>query len=236
MKVGDGATRVVIIGAGGFGKEVLQYASDAGHFTVAGFLDDRDPDELDRSHGLPILGTVSDYRPIPGESFLLAVGEPTVRSKIAVRFLEQGARFETVIHPLAYVASSANIGNGCIVAPFATIGAHSNVSDFSQVHFYASVAHDVVVERFCALSPYSAVNGGGHLGEGVFLGTRATINPLKSVGPYSKVAAGAVVYQDVPGGSLAAGNPAKARRLMVTPGGADAPSEGAAPTNTPTGA
>ncbi len=207
-------TEVVIIGAGGFSRELLQYVKDEGRLTVAGFLDDRHPSEVSVPAGYEVIGTISGYEPHPDQAFVLAIGEPVKRAEIADRFLCQGARFETIIHPLAYVASSSTIGAGSIVAPFASVGASSVVGELVQVHFYASVAHDAVIGRCSALSPYSVVNGGGHLGEAVFLGTRATVNPLKSVGDHSKVAAGSVVYQDVPSWSLAAGNPAKARRLM----------------------
>lgn len=208
---------VVIIGAGGFGREVFQYAIDTGLFKVVGFLDDREASTLNIPGGVPLLGSISTYEPREGQAFLMAVGEPEARARIATRYLGEGAVFETVIHPRAYVASTAQIGAGSIVAPFASVGASAQLAELTQVHFYASAAHDVRVGRFSALSPYAAVNGGGSLGECVFMGTRATVNPLKSVGDHSKVAAGAVVYQDVPEWSLAAGNPAKPRRLMTAP-------------------
>lgn len=208
---------VIVVGAGGFGREVYQYARDVGALTVAGFLDDGDPTTLMLPDGQPLLGRASDYSPSAGQQFLLAVGNPETRAKIAERFWAHGAVFETIVHPRAYIAESATIGQGSIVAPFASVGASAVLGELSQVHFYASVAHDVRVGRFSALSPYAAVNGGGRLGECVFMGTRATVNPLKRVANHSKVAAGAVVYQDVPEWSLAAGNPAKARRLMGAP-------------------
>ena len=218
------AHEVVIIGAGGFSRELLQYVLDEGRLTVRGFLDDRDSADLELPQDYALLGRIADYVPVPGEAFVLAVGEPNVRAQIADRFLAAGGRFETVVHPRAYVASSATIGAGSIIAPFASVGASARVGELVQVHFYASVAHDVVVGRCTALSPYSVVNGGGRLGERVFMGTRATVNPLKAVGDGSKVTAGSVVYQDVPSGSIAMGNPAKSRRLMVA--SEEAPSTG----------
>lgn len=207
---------LIIIGAGGYGRELLQYVSDEGSFVVRGFLDDKSPEQLSLPAGYPVLGTVSGYAPRPGELFVLAVGEPASRAKIGRRFQEQGARFATIIHPRAYVASSATIGEGSVVAPFASVGAGATLGELTLVHFYASVAHDAKVGRFSALSPYSVVNGEGRLGEAVFMGSGAIVNPLKAVGHYSKVAAGAVVYQDVPEWSIAAGNPAKSRVLMRT--------------------
>jgi sugar O-acyltransferase (sialic acid O-acetyltransferase NeuD family) len=208
---------VVIIGAGGFSRELMQYVLDEGRLTVRGFLDDRDPMELKLPAGTAHLGAITSYQPTPGEAFVLAVGEPNARARIAERFLKAGARFETVVHPRAYVASSATVGAGSVIAPFASVGASAVVGELVQVHFYASVAHDALVGRCAALSPYSVVNGGGRLGERVFLGTRATVNPTKSVGDGSKVTAGSVVYQDVPSDAIAMGNPAKSRRLMRAP-------------------
>lgn len=209
---------VTIIGAGGFSRELFQYVQDLGGVTVKGFLDDGDPANLKVPEGHSVIGGISTYQPTEGEAFLLAVGDPAKRARIATRFIQAGGRFPTVVHPRAYVASSAAIGEGSIIAPFASVGAHAALGVLTQVHFYASVAHDAVIGDYAALSPYSVVNGGGRLGEGAFMGTRATVNPLKSVGEYSKVAAGSVVYQDVPGWSLAAGNPAKVRRLMPAAG------------------
>lgn len=213
----NGEIEVTIIGAGGFGREVFQYAHDTGRFRVVGFLDDRQADELTIPDGLPLVGSISAYEPSEGQRFLMAVGDPEARAKIAKRIQASGGQFETIVHPASYVASTASIGKGSIIAPFASVGASAALAELCQVHFYASVAHDVRVGKYSALSPYAAVNGGGRLGECSFMGTRATVNPLKAVGDHSKVAAGAVVYQDVPDWSLAAGNPAKARRLMTAP-------------------
>ena len=69
------------------------------------------------------------------------------------------------------------------------------------------------------LSPYAVVNGGSTLEDEVFMGTHATITPNIRVGRRSKVAAGAVVYRDVPEQSLATGNPAKPFPLGETAAG-----------------
>ena len=206
---------IVIVGAGGFGREVLQYLKDIhGSDPVKGFLDDNltsvEPASLEQR----ILGRISDYAPQPDEEFVLAIGNPGLRLRLANQLTERGARFISVIHPLAYVASSATLGTGCIIAPFAPIGANAVLSDQVVVTFYASVAHDAVVGPASALSPHSVANGGSRLGTASFLGTAAVVNPTCSVGNFAKVAAGSVVYRDVPDRSLASGNPAKSRPLL----------------------
>src|SRR5690625_50458 len=206
---------IVIVGAGGFGREVLQYLKDIhGHDPVKGFLDDHADTVEPASLGQQVIGRVSDYEPAPDEEFVLAVGNPELRLQFGRELADRGAEFCNVIHPLAWVASSAEVGSGCIIAPFATVGANSRLGDHVVLTFYASVAHDAVVGTATALSPHSVANGGSRLGTAAFLGTAAIVNPLKSVGDHAKVAAGGVVYRDVPERMLASGNPARARPLF----------------------
>jgi len=212
---------VVVVGAGGFGREVIEYVQDtfpSDTHALSGFLDDHpDPARLE-ALGRPYLGTVAAYVPGDRDRFVVAIGDPRVRLRVARSLAARGARFLTVVHPRAYVAASARIGEGCVVAPFASVGAGAVLGDQVQVHFCASAAHDTIIGEGAALSPYAAVNGGAVLGEGVFLGTRATINPLKRVGAFAKVAAGSVVYRDVPAEALVSGNPAKAHVLRFGSG------------------
>lgn len=208
-------TDVVIVGAGGFGREVLQYVRDAfatdPSLRIKGFLDDRPPDLGAFGLDLPVLGDTRTYALAPDDRFVIAVGHPPLRTALAERLAARGARFLTVVHPLAFVAASARIGAGCILAPFATVGAHASIGDHTVLTFYASVGHDALVGRSCALSPHAVTNGGSIIGDEVFLGAHAVVNPLQRVGDGAKVAAGAVVYRAVPPRTLAAGNPAKAR-------------------------
>jgi len=209
--------RVIIVGAGGFGREVLQYVREAygadPRTHVAGFLDDNPATLQGFDLDCPVLGDTRTYRPQPEDRLLIAVGEPKTRAVLADRFREAGATFLRLIHPTAYVSGTASVGDGCILAPFATVGAHARIGEHSVLTFYASVGHDASVGRWCALSPHSVVNGGTRIGDRVFLGSHAVVNPLQSVGDDAKVAAGAVVYRPVPPSTIAAGNPAKTRPL-----------------------
>lgn len=211
--------RVFIVGAGGLGREAFQYTHDSldeSIYEIIGHLDD-DPSRAGREGvklAIPVIGSVSSHDPDPNDLYVMAIGEPSVREKLAAEFKRKGGSFLTVVHPLAYIASNATIGEGCIVAPFATVGAGAAIGAFTHLHFYSSAAHDTRIGRSVSLSPYAAVNGQAVIGECVFLGTHATVNPTKRVGDYSKVTAGSVVYRDVPKGSIADGNPARSRPLL----------------------
>lgn len=207
--------KLIIVGAGGLGREVSSYAREAlgtEGDPILGFLDDKaPPPDVEHLLAAPWLGPISTYTPSDDESFVVAIGDPTSRAKVVEGLKSRGARFITVRHPSAYVAANATIGQGAILAPFCTVGAGAQIGAFAHLHFYSSAAHDTRLHDFATLSPYAVANGGSVIGEGVFLGSRATVNPITTVGRYSKVTAGSVVYQDVPPGSIAHGNPAKAR-------------------------
>jgi sugar O-acyltransferase (sialic acid O-acetyltransferase NeuD family) len=206
---------VVIAGAGGFGREVLQYVRDTfasnPSCRVRGFIDDDPPDLASFGIAVPVLSDIDGYRPEERDRVVIAIGRPDVRAVVAEKMADRGARFLRVVHPLAYVSDVAEVGEGCIVGPFASVGAHARLGDHSVLTFYASIGHDARVGRYCALSPHSVTNGGSTIGDRAFLGAHAVVNPLQTVGARAQVAAGAVVYRSVPANALATGNPAKAR-------------------------
>lgn len=214
---------IVIVGAGGFGREVLQYVrdtfTDPAEFRVKGFLDDHG-ETAGVDLGADLLGDTLGYDVRGSDRFLVAVGNPAHRRSLSCRLAARGAQFLTLVHPRAYVARTARLGAGCIICPFATVGNVAQLGEQVVLTFYASVGHDARVGAYAVLSPYSVTNGGSVLGEGAFLGARATVNPGKRVGANAKVTAGAVVYHDVPDNALARGNLPRA-------GSADAPSVGA---------
>jgi sugar O-acyltransferase (sialic acid O-acetyltransferase NeuD family) len=214
------STAIVLVGAGGLGREVLNYVHEAirrsHHVRVKGFLDDNLGALKPYRCEFPILGPILDYPIEPQDRFVITIGDPAKRKDLIRKMEARGARFISIIHPTAYVASNATVGIGCIVGPFCAIGSNARVGDYVLLTWYSSLAHDSVSHSFAVLSPYSTANGAAILEEGVFLGTHAVINPMIRVGAWSKVASGSVVYRDVPPNSLALGNPAKVSPMLRT--------------------
>ena len=211
-------TAIVLVGAGGLGREVLNYVLEAirpsPHMRVKGFLDDNPSAPRPDRCEYPILGSLQDYRIEPQDRFVMTIGDCVKRAELTRKLEARGARFMTILHPTAYVAPNATVGNGCIVGPFCAIGSGARVGDNVLLTWYSSLAHDSVCGSFAVLSPYSTANGSAVLEEGVFLGTHAVIHPSIRVGAWSKVASGSVVYRDIPPKRMAMGNPAKALPLL----------------------
>lgn len=209
---------LVIAGAGGFGREALQYAYDCigrgDAMRVRGLLDDSAEALLALRDPSLSLGGIASYQPAPDDRVVIAIGETESRLKVADSLRAKGVRFATVRHPLSYVAASAEVADGCILAPFSFVGPGAQLMNHVVLNTYASVGHDARIGECAVLSPYSAVNGSVSVGNGAFFGSGAVAVVGARIGERSKVAAGATVYGDVPDYALAVGNPARSRVMF----------------------
>jgi sugar O-acyltransferase (sialic acid O-acetyltransferase NeuD family) len=202
---------LIIIGAGGFGLEVAAYAEDmtrhgVANIAVTGFLDDTKPAGTHHG-GLPVLGP-TDAALDPHCVYIIAVGTPEHRQTLAEKLWDKNATLASLRHPLSYVAADAQIGAGTIIAPFAFVGPMTQMGRNCLLNIYASAGHESRIGEHCVLAPYAGTHGQAQLGNGVLLGSHAAVTRGVSIGDGTKVAAGAVCYNDVPDGALAIGNPA----------------------------
>lgn len=206
-------TRLLIVGAGGFGREVLSWAEDIPrdqrNWAVAGFLD-RDPAALSRyriKH--TILGDPEVYIPGTFDLFICAVGDPETKLAMAERLKSKGGRFATLIHPSAIVGQRSTIGEGSILCPRATVTADASVGAHVAINIFSSVGHDAVLGDGCTLSAFCDVTGKARLGRGVFMGSHAAVLPGVCVGDFARVGAGSIVLRKVKPRTTVMGVPAK---------------------------
>jgi sugar O-acyltransferase (sialic acid O-acetyltransferase NeuD family) len=197
---------LVIVGAGGFGREVWEWSNAAG-FVVRGFVDDNPKTDFTRLPA-PYLGNVAEYRHQEGEGFVCGIGKPATRRGVVGRMQQRGGSLVTIIHPTAIVAHTATIEAGCVICPFALISANAYVGVGSVVYYHSSVDHDARIGPWAQISGHCDIMGGAQLGEAVFLGSHAAILPGIRVGDDAVVGAGAVVTKDVPVGAVVCGVPA----------------------------
>ena len=205
---------IIIVGAGGLGREVAGYALEsiaAGKMRgeVKGFLDDTNANPGDFGLSFPVLGSIDAYMPAGSELVVVAVGDPVARQAIVQRLERRGARFVSVIHPLAWVAQPSRLEPGCIVAPFATIGMNAELGGHCLINTHAGIGHDTVLGACSVVSPHGVVNGFVRLGEAVLVGSGAVITPARVVGDFAKISAGSVIQSDVEAGLTMWGNPAR---------------------------
>jgi sugar O-acyltransferase (sialic acid O-acetyltransferase NeuD family) len=204
--------RILVVGAGGFGREVVQWvrgAWPAHGARLAGFLSSDSQTALAGACPLPIIASPSDYEPRPGDGLLLAIGIPETRRRVAESLENRGGVFLTLIHPTAIVASTASIGSGSILCPYSIVSDSARVGRHVLLNYHTSLGHDASAGDFAVLSPYATLGGNAHIDEDVFLGLHASVGPGKRVGARSKVSANSCALSDAPPDSIVFGVPGK---------------------------
>lgn len=203
---------LVIIGAGGHGREtldVVQACNDvAPTYEFVGFCAQEADNELLTRRDAPLLGTTEALRDID-VSYVIGIGTSEVRQDID----EQMTRFRrqaiTLIHPAASLGSELRLAPGVILAAGARVTTNVTLGRHTHLNVNAVISHDCQVGDYVTLSPGVLINGNVTLGDGVFLGTGSVVLPGLSVGAWAKIGAGAVVTEDVPAGRTAVGVPAR---------------------------
>lgn len=203
---------IIILGANGFGREVLQWIKDINNieptWNIKGFLDDN-PNALDGYVcDYEVLGTIQDWTPSEDEEFVFAIASPKVKETLAIMLKAKGAKFARVIHPTSIVGEFCEIGEGLIVTPRAKISPNVKIGDFVTV-LGCGIGHDAEISDYCTLCGYCAISGHVKLGKRVFVATSAVIAPSKKVGDDAYICMGSMVMTNIKAGYKVMGCPAK---------------------------
>lgn len=206
--------KLVIIGAGGFGREVVEWARHCPAYRkeweIAGFLDDR-VDALDPfpEIGLSILGNTKEYEPRPDEVYLCALGSPPLRAALRTRFEARGAAFTRLIHESSIIGRRVQLEPGVVICPRVILTCDIRIGPNTALNVNSAVGHDAVIGADCQISSFCDITGFVRIGNAVLLGSRATIIPGKRVGDGAVVGAGSVVVGNVPANVTVFGTPAR---------------------------
>ena len=212
---------IVIVGAGGFGREVYLWAKETfskDEYKIKGFVSNK-PHDLDNFDiEEKILGDENSYQIEENDRFLYAIGDIPAKKRMTNNLKKRGAKFLTLIHPKAIVAYSAKIGEGVIICPFVTITDSVEIDDFAMLNFYASCGHDAKIGKYCILSPYATLNGFAELEDEVFMGTHSTVVAHKKIGFNSKISANTVAMKNVKPNSFVFGESGKSKTIFFPKG------------------
>ncbi len=192
-----------IIGANGHAKVIATILFEE-EKAISGVWDDNSL--IETMCSLPIMGNVAAFSQLKSDDFIIAIGNNTIRKKIAAKLIQTKA---LAIHPTSAVAKSATIGFGSVLMANTSVNADAHIGQHVIINTNASVDHDCILGDFVHISPQVGLAGNVRVGEGTHIGIGAVVIQGIKIGKWVTVGAGAIVIKDVPDYAVVVGNPAK---------------------------
>ena len=205
---------MIIVGAKGFAKEVLEICYQKGDIDNLVFYDDVNDNIGNKFYEkFDILKDVNDVKNhfvSSGNTFALGLGNPQLRYKLRKKFEDIGGKLVSVISPRANIAHfGVSIGDGSTILSSSLISNDVTLGEACILYFNSVITHDCVIGNYVEISPSVTVLGRVSIGSFSQLGAGSTILPDVSIGKNVIIGAGSVVNKDIPDNSLAFGIPAK---------------------------
>ncbi|TVR22123.1 MAG: acetyltransferase [Ilumatobacter sp.] len=204
---------IVIVGAGGFGREVLDVIeainATGGEIELRGYVDDGQVDEeLLARRGTRLLGTSEALR-MMAVSYVVPIGNGAARKSVAERLAGTASTPAVLVHPAATVGGDNRIGPGCILTAGCRVTTNITLGSHVHLHVNSAVGHDSTLSDYVSVFPGATVSGNVTIGAGATIGTGANVLPGVTIGEGAFVGAGAVVTRDVEPGQTVVGAPAR---------------------------
>ena len=203
---------MLIIGAKGFAKELLEVAIENNYFKIYFF--DNVSNDID--HVLydkyEILKNDNEVFTLfkTDNSFSIGIGNSFLRKKMYDKFSSMGGKITSLVSTKSHIGSfstiiekGANILQGSVITNGCTVG------KCVLVNPNVTISHDVTIGDFVEIAPGANITGGVSIDDFTFVGANAVILPRIKIGKNVIVGAGAVVTKDVPDGFTVVGIPAK---------------------------
>lgn len=203
---------MLIIGAGGHAKEVLEILCQNKIDQKAFFFDNTPNAKKSFLDRYPILSSnesaIEQIKVDP--LFVSAISGTESKEKLINSFIELGGVYHSILATNANVGRfDVILGKGLNIMQNVFISNNVKIGDGCLLNFGASIHHDCSIGRFCEISPQAQLLGGVQLEDYVSVGAGAIVLPRIKIGKFAVIGAGAVVTKDVPENVVVVGSPAR---------------------------
>lgn len=210
---------MLIIGAKGFAKEILEILHQNRDTEKLCFYDDVNTDMPDllyeRFLVLKNEEEAKNYFKNIDSRFTLGIGNPKLRYKLAEKFESLGGKLISTVSKHAEIGSfGVEIEDGCNILGGVRISNDAEIGRGTIVYYNSIITHDVQIGNFVEISPGATLLGRCKIGDFCHIASGAIIFPDVEIGENSVIGAGSVVRSNVPKNVMVAGIPAEIKKKL----------------------
>ncbi|MGB8451412.1 MAG: acetyltransferase [Anaerocolumna sp.] len=206
---------IVIIGAGGFGKEVAQLIKEINQnkktWNLLGFIDETAVKQGLLINDTAVLGGFDWFEKSPRKKIwtVCALGNPRDKFNLIKKASAYHVNYATIIHPDAKINKYSELGFGCIICCNSFISVNTKIGNHVCINPGCGIGHDTAIEDYASLYWNVTLSGNVCIHEGCEIGSKAIVIQKKTVGKWSIIGAGAVIIRDLPENCTAVGVPGR---------------------------
>ena len=193
------AESILILGAGGHGREIADILRISAPNMSLGFIDDNPALVDSRINDVPVIGNFEKLLKMDPSKYMLisGIGNAKVASKFVGEAKSKGFSFSQAIHPSASISPFAKIGTGVAIFENCSVHANAEIGDHCSLNVGSSVSHDSYLGSFSSLNPGARVAGNVSIGQSCYIGMEASIIQGLKIGNRVTIGAGTVVIRNL---------------------------------------
>ena len=200
---------LIILGAGGYARQVCWVAQRCTEYSVLGMLDETIPEGEERYYNEILIS--SDFTSLlKGDSnplLVCAVGDIPTRKRWVNQYGNE-YEFASIIDPSSIIAPDASIGKNVVILGETVCSVECVIEDHVNINWQCLISHHVSIGEYTNISSGVKLTGRVTVGHSCDIGTNANTIPKIHIGNGVVLGAGAVVTQNIPPHTTAAGIPA----------------------------
>lgn len=203
--------KIVLIGAGGHAKTIVDTLEKSVEYEIAGFMCDGIVNSV-VYRGYRILGSDESAKSIYDSGIRCAVlaigflGKSTLRQRLMEYYINIGYEFPVIVDSTAIIAEDVRIGIGTYIGRGAIVNADAEIGRACIVNTGAIIEHECVIGDFSHVAVRAVVCGQVTIGENVFVGANATVIQNVIIEDDVVIGAGALIRKGVLSGASVVGN------------------------------
>lgn len=203
---------LVIVGAGGHARIVLNIFLKNNEYNIIEIIDTYKKYENEKINGIEIkkVDTIKKYLETKKEKYIfLAIGDNIKRKTIYQDLKSYNFKFANCIHSSALIETNVNIGENTFIGAGSILGADVEIKDNVIINNGVIICHETVVGKHSHIAPGTNIAGRVSIGEKTFVGIGSDIVDKLKIGNNVTIGAGSVVLNDIDNNKKVAGVPAR---------------------------